>query len=518
MSLLPAFSASTIPIHQLPPPPPQPPPPKLHQTALKNFHDNHENGSLDSTTASWTSSIAHYCKNGRLSKAASELNRMRSSGVEPNHITFVTLLSGCANFPSQGLYLGPAVHGYSRKLGLDVNDVMVGTALIGMYSKFGKLGISRMVFDLLHVKNKVTWNTLINGYMRNGEFERAIKLFDEMPDRDAVSWTVLIDGFVKKGKFDEALECFQEMQMFGAAPDFVTIVSVLSAVSNLGTLGLGLWLHRFVLMHDLRDNIRVNNSLIDMYCRCGFVDLARQVFDNMAKRSLVSWNSIIVGLAVNAHAEEALKYFKVMQIDGFKPDGVSFTGALTACSHAGLVNEGLELFDKMTQLHKITPTVEHYGCIVDLYSRAGRLKEALLVIRNMPMKPNKIMLGSLLAACRACEDVDLAESLTKNIYDLDPSVDSNYVMLSNIYAATGSWHGASKVRKKMKAFGIQKKPGISSIEVDGIVYEFVAGDKSHAAADSIYTALEWLSYELTISEHISKEHKGETAEIFQQLI
>lgn len=500
MSLLPSFTASPIPIQQIPSQPQ--PPPKLHHLPLKSTHDNHENGSFDATTASWTSSIAYYCKNGGLSKAASEFNRMRLSGVEPNHITFVTLLSGCANFPSQGLSLGPAVHGYCRKLGLDVNDVMVGTALIGMYSKFCKLGISRMVFNHLDIKNKVTWNTLINGYMRNGEFEEAINLFDEMPDRDAVSWTVLIDGFVKKGKFDEALDCFQEMQMFGVAPDFVTIVSVLSAVSNLGTLGLGLWLHRFVLIHDLRDNIRVNNSLIDMYCRCGFVELAHQVFHNMAKRSLVSWNSIIVGLAVNAHAEAALKYFEVMQIDGFKPDGVSFTGALTACSHAGLVNEGLELFDKMTQFHKITPTVEHYGCIVDLYSRAGRLKEALLVIRNMPMKPNKIMLGSLLAACRACEDVGLAESLMNYIYDLDPSGDSNYVMLSNIYAASRSWHGASKVRKKMKNFGIQKKPGISSIEVNGKIYEFVAGDKSHADAVNIHTMLEWLSYELTISTHI----------------
>ncbi|KAL0460004.1 UNVERIFIED_CONTAM: Pentatricopeptide repeat-containing protein, chloroplastic [Sesamum latifolium] len=220
-------------------------------------------------------------------------------------------------------------------------------------------------------------------------------MFEEMPEKDAVSWTVLIDGFVKKGRFEEALIWFQEMQSFGTTPDFVTMVSVLSAIANLGTLGLGLWLHRFVLMHDFRDNIRVNNSLIDMYCRCGCVRLACQVFNNMPKRSLVSWNSIIVGLACNAHAEEALNYFHLMQNDGFKPDGVSYTGALTACSHAGLVEEGLKLFEAMTQVHKITPRIEHYGCVVDLYSRAGRLKEALLVVEKMPMKPNEVMLGSL---------------------------------------------------------------------------------------------------------------------------
>ncbi|EYU28515.1 hypothetical protein MIMGU_mgv1a021614mg, partial [Erythranthe guttata] len=253
---------------------------------------------------------------------------MRDSGVEPNHITFVTLFSGCAHFPSKGLSLGPSIHGYARKIGLDVNNVMVGTAVIEMYSKFGKMELARLSFDHMGFRNRVSWNTIINGYMRNGDFEVAVNLFDKMPERDAVSWTVLIDGFVKKGKFEEALEWFQEMQLSGTPPDFVTIVSVLSAVANLGTLSLGLWLHRFVLMHNFRDNTRVDNSLIDMYCRCGCVELASEVFRKMPKRNLVSWNSIIVGLACNAHTEEALEYFHSMQKDGFDPDSVrSFVGA-----------------------------------------------------------------------------------------------------------------------------------------------------------------------------------------------
>lgn len=424
---------------------------------------------------------------------------MRLSGVEPNDITFVTLFSGCARFPSQGFLLGPSVHGFARKLGLDVDNVMVGTALVDMYAKFGEMGFARLNFDHMVIRNKVSWNTMINGYMRNGEFGEAIKLFDEMPERDAVSWTVLIDGFVKKAKFEEALGWFQKMQVAGTDPDFVTIVSVLSAVANLGTLGLGLWLHRFVLIQEFRGNVRVNNSLIDMYCRCGCVDLARKVFDNMRERSLVSWNSIIVGLACNAYAEEALHYFHLMQKDGFKPDGVSFTGALTACSHAGLVEEGLKLFETMTRVHKITPRIEHYGCIVDLYSRAGRLREAVQVVEIMPMKPNEVVLGSLLAACRTCVDVDLGEVLMNCIYNMDPSGHFNYVLLSNIYAATGSWGGASKVRRKMKDRGVQKKAGVSSIEIDCTIHEFVAGDKSHADTDSIYMMLHHLSNELRMT-------------------
>ncbi|KAG8387441.1 hypothetical protein BUALT_Bualt02G0021700 [Buddleja alternifolia] len=508
----PAFTAAPITIQQLSPPPPLPPqlpplrpysassrPPKSHNLSFKTSQNNDSSAPLEATTASWTSSIALHCKNGRLSTAISQFTHMRVSGIDPNHVTFVTLFSGCAHYPSQGLFLGPSVHGYARKIGLDVNNVMVGTSVIAMYSKFGKMGLARLCFDHMDCKNRVSWNTIINGYMRNGQFEAAMKLFDEMPERDAVSWTVLIDGFVKKGRFEEALEWFQEMQLCGMSPDFVTMVSVLSAIANLGTLGLGLWLHRFILMRNFRDNIRVSNSLIDMYCRCGCVELACQVFEKMPTRSLVSWNSIIVGLACNAHAEEALNYFHLMQNDGFKPDGVSFTGALTACSHAGLVNEGLKLYEDMKKVYKITPRIEHYGCIVDLYSRAGRLKEALLVVEKMPMKPNEVVVGSLLAACRACEDVELAERLMKYIYQLDPGGDFNYVLLSNIYAARGSWRGASNVRKKMKALGVQKRPGVSSVEVNGIVHEFVAGDRSHMESESMYMMLKQLSDELRIS-------------------
>ncbi|KAM1754506.1 hypothetical protein ACFX12_006962 [Malus domestica] len=230
-----------------------------------------------------------------------------------------------------------------------------------------------------------------------------------------------------------------------------------------------------------------------MYSRCGCLGFARQVFENMLERALVSWNSMIVGFAVNGHAEEALEFFNLMQKKRLKPDGVSFTGALTACSHAGLVDKGLHYFDNMKGVHRITPRIEHYGCIVDLYSRAGRLEDALGVIENMSMKPNEVVLGSLLAACRTIGNVSLAERLMKYLSVVDPGVDSNYVLLANIYATAGRWDGANKVRKKMKDLGVQKTPGFSSIEVDCNIHEFVAGDKSHVDTECIYSTLGLLS-------------------------
>ncbi|CAM8878973.1 unnamed protein product [Rhodiola kirilowii] len=453
-------------------------------------------------TVLWTSSIARRCRTGQLDKAASEFTAMRLAGVQPNHITFITLFSACVDSKLSGERFKSSIHGMVRKLGYDVRNVMVGTAAVDMYSKFGNIDAARVLFDEMLVRNNVSWNTMINGYMRAGKFEDAINLFDAMPDRDAISWTALINGFVKKEHFEQALVWFREMQLSGVEPDYVTIISVLAACANLGMLGLGLWLHRFILKHDFRDNIRVNNSLIDMYSRCGCIEYARQVFQNMSTRSLVSWNSIIVGFAVNGHAIEALKFFDLMQKEGFEPDEVSLTGALTACSHAGFVNEGLQLYHDMKKIHKITPRIEHYGCIVDLYSRAGRFYEALDIIDNMPMKPNEVVLGSLLAACRTRDDVKLAERVMKLLEKLDPRTDSNYVLLSNIYAAVGEWRGANAVRRKMKNLGIRKSQGISSIEVDFSIHEFASSDKSHAETDAIYQVLDHLSCELGLHGYV----------------
>jgi len=489
---------------------PHPPTPSS-PISLPNQTHSHTNQSLflKSTTkytdpvVAWTSSIAQYCKGGHLVKAASEFVRMREANIEPNHITLITLLSVCAHHPSQSsISFGTIVHGYACKMGLHVNDVMVGTALIDMYAKCGRVDFARLAFNHMRVRNLVSWNTMIDGYMRNGRIEDALQVFDQLPVKNTISWTALIGGFVKKDFHEEALECFREMQLAGVAYDYVTIIAVVAACANLGTLGLGLWVHRLVMTQAFRNNVRVSNSLIDMYSRCGCIELARQVFDRMPNRTLVSWNSIIVGFAVNGFADEALNYFNSMQEAGFKPDGVSHTGALMACSHAGLINKGLKIFENMKRVLRISPRIEHYGCLVDLYSRAGRLEEAWNVLKNMPMRPNEVVLGSLLAACRTQGNIELAENVMKHLIELDPGKDSNYVLLSNIYAAVGKWDGANKVRRIMKERGIQKIPGFSSIEIDSSIHKFVAGDKSHEENDHVYAALELLSFELQLCGYV----------------
>lgn len=367
-----------------------------------------------------------------------------------------------------------------------------------MYAKCGRADLARGLFDRMPVKNLVSRNAMIAGYMSNGDIDQAISMFNEMPNRDRVSWTAVIDGCVKNGLLDEALEHFREMQLCQIDPDYVSLIAVIAACADLGALAHGLWVHRYAICQDFWNNVRLGNSLIFMYSRCGRVDFARQLFERMPKRTLVSWNSMIVGFAINGCCREALEHFDMMQRAGFEPDGVSFTGVLTACSHAGLVDEGFMYYDLMMKAYEIPMRVEHYGCVVDLLGRAGQLEEAMHVVESMPMRPNEVVLGSLLAACRMHGDVRLAERLMGNIAQLEPECNSNYVLLSNIYAAVGRWEGVGEVRNKMKAFGIKKRPGFSEVEVNGDVHEFGAGDWSHAQSDDIYQMLNLLGLQMKL--------------------
>ncbi|CAL9171460.1 unnamed protein product [Musa hybrid cultivar] len=509
------------------PPVPSPPPrrPQPHTRPLPRRHLSSAtlpnlSSSVEHCSArdvvSWTAAIARQARRGRLSDAACAFGDMLSAGVNPNNVTLVALLSACADFPSypSALPLGCAIHAQSlkrRRPDAAPEEVVVfSTALVDMYAKCGRADLAGEVFDRMPVKNTVSFNTMIAGYMRAGDVDHALSWFNRMPRKDKVSWTVVIDGCVKNGLVEEALDCFRAMQLSRIDADYVTILAVIAACTSLGALNHGLWVHRYVKNHGLSNNVRLANSLIDMYSRCGRVDFAHQLFERMCTRTLVSWNSIVVGFAVNGCCHEAIEHFKMMRSEGFGPDGVSFTGVLTACSHAGLVHEGLKFYDLMRKHYKLPPRVEHFGCLVDLLSRAGRLEEAVSTIESMPFRPNEVVLSSLLAACRVHGDIQLAERVTAYLLQLEPECDSNYVLLSNIYAADGQWDGVGAIRSKMKAIGVTKTPGCSSIEIGCEIHEFVAGDGSHPQSDYIYEMLDLLRYELKLGGHDPKIIVGAT--------
>lgn len=448
---------------------------------------------------SWTSAIARPAREGDLPATAAALSAMLSSPAAPapNDVTLLTVLSACAAAaPSSPLARPLALSLHALAIKLFPSHLLLCTCLARFYLASRLPHLALQLFGSMPVRSVITHNTMITGLMRNGLVAAAREVFDGMPAPDKVSWTALIDGCAKNGHHEEAIDGFHAMLRNGVEPDYVTLVAVISACAEVGALGLGMWVHRFVAKQGLEHNVRVANSLVDMYARCGQVELARQVFGKMRKRTVVSWNSMIVGFAANGRCADAIEHFEAMREAGFRPDAVTFTGVLTACSHAGLTDEGLRYYDAMRSEHGIAARMEHYGCVVDLLGRAGRLDEAMKVVMTMPMRPNEVVLGALLAGCRMHGDVDMAEQLMQDLLEQDPGGDSNYVLLSNIYAADGKWDGVGKVRSLMKARRVKKMPGHSAVEIAGDVHEFVCGDRSHPQAGELFDMLGLLRYEM----------------------
>ncbi|OAY67979.1 Pentatricopeptide repeat-containing protein ELI1, chloroplastic [Ananas comosus] len=324
-----------------------------------------------------------------------------------------------------------------------------------------------------------------------GDLARARRLFDETPHKDAVCWNAMIDGYAAHSSPRESLRLFRRMLASGATPNEGTVVSVLSAVAQLGSAAPGKWLHSYIKSDgSIRLTPKVGTALIDMYCKCGSLEDAVAVFHTVANKDVVVYNSMIAGYAMHGRSRDALELFARLCDRGLRPTDITFIGVLNACSHSGLVDEGREFFHSMEKDYSIEPKIEHYGCMVDLLGRAGLVDEAYELIRSMKIEPDTVMWGSLLAACRQHKNLALGENIANFLLSNGIANSGTYVLLSNIYAAVGNWEEVARIRTLMKESGVQKEPGCSSIEVGSKVFEFVVGDLSHPKSKEIYKMLE----------------------------
>ncbi|XP_057868278.2 pentatricopeptide repeat-containing protein At5g48910 isoform X2 [Cryptomeria japonica] len=479
---------------------------------------------------SWTTVIAAYSREGLAEEALELYELMQRKGVEPNQFTFPSVLPACGVLGI--LERGRKIHEDVVRGGFE-GDVFVGNALVDMYGKCGSMKDARQVFDKMPQRNVVSWNSMITGYAQSGDMDMASKLFQEMPQRNVVSWTTMVVAYVQKGCMEEALrlfegmpernviswtgmiaglaqngsskealKLFQEMKKAGVKPNSSTFSTVLSACSNLCALEQGKEIHQEIIDSGYLSDVFVGSALVDMYSKCGSIDNARCMFDRMPQRNTVSWNAMIGGYAMHSCASESFKLFEQMQKLGTNPDHVTFLRVLSACCHAGLVDEGMQYFESMRKDHCIIPTMEHYSCIVDILCRAGRLDEGVDFINKMPVQPNATVLGCLLAGCRTHNNIQLGEQVAKQLLELDPGHTGHYVLLSNIYAAAGRWDDLDKVRKLMKDRCIKKKPGCSWIEVNKKVHAFLVGDISHPQTEEIYAKVEELSKEIKAAGYV----------------
>lgn len=381
-------------------------------------------------------------------------------------------------------------------------DIFSWTMLVDGLSKCGKVKDAREVFDRMPSRNLASWNAMINGYMKTGDFKAACRLFDEMEGRDIITWNSMIGGLESNGKHKEALSLFRKMINACFTPNQVTLVSILSAISGLAVISTGRWVHSYMAKTGCNVEGVLGTSLIEMYCKCGSVESALSVFRSVRKKKLGHWTALIVGLGTHGLAKNAFELFHEMLADGVKPNAITFIGMLNACNHAGLVSDGRRYFDMMVKQYGIEPTVEHYGCLVDILCRSGLLEEAKEMIERMPMKPNKVIWMSLLSGSKNHKNVDIGEFAAQHVIAIAPGTIGCYVLLSNIYAAAGQWEKVSKVREMMRKRGVKKDPGCSAIEHEGVVHEFVVGDKSHYQSKDIYSKLDEMGGKLKCSGHV----------------
>lgn len=381
-------------------------------------------------------------------------------------------------------------------------DVISFNSMIHGYCNLGEMDAAYKLFSQTPEPNVISWTAMVVGYSSSGDVAAARQLFDRMPDRDLVSWNAMISSYVQNRHPIEALNLFCRMQAENFTPNPVTLASVLSACAAVGALDTGKWIHVFLNKNHFRLDPFLGTALIDMYSKCGVVELALEVFGCLQERNSCTWNAMINGLAMNGHAKQALDLFSKMRVDrSVRPDEVTFVGVLLACSHGGFLEEGKKHFYCTLRDYGINPLVEHYACIVDLLGRYGLLKEAEQVIRNMPIVPDDVIWRALLGGCRLHKDIELAERV---VSEMEARDSGDYVLLSNLYASIGRWDDVEKVRKVMKEREIQKIPGCSSIVVENTIHEFISGDKSHPRYEEIYKILEELGWKMAAVGYLAE--------------
>lgn len=423
----------------------------------KKFFDGMSNKDL----VSWNSLICGYSQCNRFDDVLRLFDAMQAANVEADRVTMVKVVLACSYVG--GSEIMESVVKYIEANCIEI-DVYLGNTLIDMYGKRGLVGLARKTFDTMVERNVVSWNTMIMGYAKAGDLSAARELFDAMPKRDVISWTSMITGYSQANKFSDAIKLFQEMMAAEVRPDKITVARVLSAAAHIGTLDVGEAVHDYIHEHGVEMDIYVGNSLIDMYCKCGSVEKASEVFHDMKERDSVSWTSIISGLAVNGFCFRALQLFSKMLRENVKPTHGTFIAVLLACTHAGLVDEGVGYFESMEKDYGLVPETKHYGCIVDLLSRSGNLERAFEFMKRMPRAPDVVMWRMLLSACKLHKNVSLAEIAANKLIELDPANSGNYVLSSITYATAERWEDAMKMRKLIDEGDIQRPLGWSSIE------------------------------------------------------
>ncbi|KAL4573191.1 hypothetical protein LXL04_019989 [Taraxacum kok-saghyz] len=419
---------------------------------------------------SWNSMIAGYSLKGDSKSCIQLLCNMITNKTKPNSTTLSSALIACSK--SANLKHGKFIHCYITRNNIK-SDTFINTSLLDMYFKCNNTQSAKHIFKKMSKKNVVEWNSMISGY-------------------------------VSVGSYLEALDIYKHMNTSQVGPDAITFTSLLAACSQLGALEIGKDIHKSIILCRFESNEIVMGAVLDMYTKCGAVDEAQNVFSRLPERDLVSWTTMITAYGAHGQASKALKLFQDMKKLKIKPDRVVFLAVMSACSHAGLVNEGCYYFNQMVDEYKIQPKLADYSCLVDLLGRSGRLHEAYAILQKTPnMREDVELLSTLFSACNLHNDLELGEKIGGLLIDKDPDDPSSYIVLANMYASIKKWDKARKVRMKMRELGLRKNPGCAWIEVDKKIEAFFVQDKLIPEGVKVYDCLSILAAHMNKDEFLN---------------
>ncbi|KAH6777078.1 hypothetical protein C2S52_007490 [Perilla frutescens var. hirtella] len=432
----------------------------------------------------WNSMIGAYALNDKPLESFSCMEMMQGAkdNVTPDTVTLINLLPLCSNL--RALLKGKAIHGYAIRKGY-LSHLVLETALIDTYGKCGSVMLAERVFSHMKRRNLVSLNAMIAAYVQNSK------------DR-------------------EAIETFRDLQLESYAPDQMTFATTLAAYAEIALPKEGKQIHGLIYKLGISLGTYVPNALIHMYSKCGDLQAAREVFDRLVFKDLVTWNTIIMAYAIHGFGAYCFRLFSDMKNDGHEPNGSTFVSLLSACSIAGIVDEGWKYFDSMKRDYGLDPGIEHYGCMVDLLGRAGNLDRAKCFIDEMPSEPTSRIWGSLLAACRHHRNIKLAELVTNHIFSLDSDNTGCYVLLANMYAEAGRWEDAERIRCLMKKQGLKTTSSCSILENNGKTYKFKNNDKSLADSYIVFDVLDILSRKTGADLYFSSVSKLKPAELLKR--
>ncbi|KAM0937831.1 putative tetratricopeptide-like helical domain superfamily [Dioscorea sansibarensis] len=387
--------------------------------------------------------ISAHLRHGAIDEVIKMLNWMVEEGLSPNTVTLLVLLSGFADL--EDLRRGRCIHGCVLRQGLQT-DIDVSNQILHMYTKCASIDVAR-------------------------------KFFDSMTNKDLVSFTTMMMGYINQGHADEILALFRLMQRTGENPDSVTLITLTQALSLLSLLAQIKEIQGHVYRIWLERDSAITSALIMAYAKCGRLDLAELIFSNVEERTLNLWNTMMSAYGMHGYCREALELFHHLQNQNLRPDGLTFSTVLSACSHAGLVEEGRDIFNSMKSRYSMALQEEHYSCIVDLLGRAGHLEEAYEFVNCSPLRNKTSALSALLGACRVHRNTQLGEMIGMQLLELDPQNSSAFAMVSNVYAEAGKWCDAATLRLVARERGLKKMPGYSLVESE--VHPYTTHMKSY---------------------------------------